>query len=92
MDKSRPIALAADDQFFLSRLLLGAPCDATPEQATRLFNEGLIERCGKRWILSAAGRELLIGDAREDSRQIMPPRPGLHVKTLPRRVALHSPA
>jgi hypothetical protein len=66
MDETfQPIALGADDQFFLSQLLLGDDAEATPEQATRLFLDGLIERCGKRWILSAAGLELLLGIAGE---------------------------
>jgi hypothetical protein len=66
MDETfQPIALSADDQFFLSQLLLGDDADATPEQATRLYLDGLIERCGKRWILSAAGLELLLGTADE---------------------------
>lgn len=58
-DRPEPIALAVDDQFYLSRLALGVPGEAPPDQITRLFFEGLIERCGKRWTLMAAGRALL---------------------------------
>ena len=66
MNERRPMALAVEDQFVLSQLLLGAPCDAAPEQLTRLFIEGWIERRGKRWALTQAGRELLVGEATQE--------------------------
>lgn len=69
----RPIALAVDDQFYLSRLAFGEPLEAPREQVTRLFFEGLIERCGKRWTLTQAGRELMLGDPHIPLRDMHPP-------------------
>ena len=69
----RPIALAVDDQFYLSRLAFGEPLEAPAEQVTRLFFEGLIERCGKRWTLSQAGRDLMLGDPHVPLRDLQPP-------------------
>lgn len=54
------IALAVEDQYFLSRLLLGVPSpEVDPVQVARLAAEGLIERSGKRWKLTDLGRTYL---------------------------------
>jgi hypothetical protein len=55
-----PIALAVEDQYFLSQLLLRVPSpEIDPEQVARLSADGLIERSGKRWKLTELGRTLL---------------------------------
>jgi coproporphyrinogen III oxidase-like Fe-S oxidoreductase len=58
-----PIALAVEDQYFLSQLLLSvASPEINPEQVARLSADGLIERSGKRWKLTELGRTFL-GDS-----------------------------
>ena len=67
------IALAVEDQYFLSRLLLGVPSpEVDPVQVARLAAEGLIERSGKRWKLTDLGRTYLGDNSRpmDRSRQL----------------------
>jgi hypothetical protein len=85
-----PIALAIEDQYFLSRLLLGAPCEIDPEQVSRLFADGLIERAGKRWKLSAAGRELL-GEGPSSIHRAVDMLPGALKKADAGQLALTHP-
>ena len=63
------IAMAVEDQYFLSRLLLGVPSpEIDPEQVARLAAEGLIERSGKRWKLTELGRRYLGDQSRPVDR------------------------
>jgi coproporphyrinogen III oxidase-like Fe-S oxidoreductase len=84
MDKDDfPIALAIEDQYFLSQLLLRVPSpDIDPEQVARLSADGLIERSGKRWKLTEPGRTLL-GEAPSRCLALGESPTAAHARTQP---------